>query len=155
MKSISLRGKSISFWADLKNQYFFKQLIMHLFMESIQFNLTTVYDTSACIYHVLKRYDLHINTWFFHFKSNLFQSNSWITFQNSLLHSSTFTQDFLCILSHHSNLEQSITFLSCELLSLEGKINYIDKSLKVILVLQISLFKTLVVSTSYFQDCWK
>src|ERR1044072_2592604 len=74
-------------------------------------------------------------------KNNLFQSISSITFQNSLLLFSTFTQDFLCILSHHSNLEQSITFLSCEFLSLEGKINYIDKSLKVILVLQISLFK--------------
>src|ERR1044072_6436898 len=39
------------------------------------------------------------------------------------------SQDYLFILSHHSsliNLEQSMIFVSCELLSLEEKINHFD-----------------------------
>ena len=143
-------------------------MIKHPFMESIQFKLTTFHESSACIYNILKRFDVHINTWIFQIQKEFFQSIFCITFQKFT--SSFFnllSQDYLFILSHHSsliNLEQSMIFVSCELLSLEGKINHIDTCSRNhstqnstcihILFSELlrirSLFSILV-----FQDCWK
>src|ERR1044072_1893891 len=77
------------------------------------------------------------------------------------------SQDYLFILSHHSslvNLEQSMIFVSCELLSLEEKINHFDtcsrnhstQNSTCIHILFSELLKIRsLFSILVFQDCWK